>query len=671
MSRPYKAIVSLGKIEIDNSLEQGLTCQITADGTTRTSPVPFKEVYCLDIGTNTREINVSFHQNGQELARGDLIVPERLAQTAEVETTERLRTSVTQNGNTKEVVADFNLTFINSKKFQGGQQTQSQVSSTSKRRSKKSSRVKAKVSTRRSGAETSPLHSRAPKRPEPVNKDHKYTERELNSYLNRVVDRHLDQAKQGVQADLSQVSDSLYLNKFTNMTRSGLVNPSMVSPQRTGVDVRRSASPTPLDRTASPEKLRQRYGSKSPSRAGQDMGSLLMDTETRRYVNEYKNQMEYLRTIIYTLDLKLRDQETWQREVTGLREENEKGANAREELRKTLLETTQDLKDESANLSKVIVDIEGHNKEVLGQLKGANNKVDDLETKLHGVEVKNAQLENENNELRAKLKAGDIYKQQLEQARKDYANAEQRHADTLNGLGEKVRHLDNALDKAGREKKALVNENNKLNRQIADLNQQIADEKANCRDLQHELETLNQRLKVAQSSVEILQSIQEQRQAILKDLNRVRGQNEDFQAQIANMTKEIIERSRDIEAMERKYKDDLLKANQRIRDLEASLSEFRNDNAALKKDGIELRNHIITLEQLLCVKEDVYAQLQDANSRLDGRNSDCDNLRNQVDGSAKVIEGQEDKIYELEKCLIYLKNTCAEKEEVRLFLLTF
>lgn len=394
------------------------------------------------------------------------------------------------------------------------------------------------------------------------------------------------------------------------------------------------------------------------------MSSLLMDTETRRYVNEYKNQMEYLRTIIYTLDLKLRDQETWQREVQGLRDENSKGANAREELRKTLLETTQDLKDEANKLSKVIVEIEGHNKDVLGQLKGANNQVDDLQTKLHGVEVKNAQLENENNELRAKLKAGDIYKQQLEQARKDYADAERRHADSLNNLGEKVRHLDGALDKAGREKKALVNENNKLNQQIADLNQQIAHEQANNKDLQHELEILNQRLKVAQSSVEILQGIQEQRQAILRDLNRVRGQNDDFQGQIANMTKEIIERSRDIEAMERRYKDDLLKANQRIRDLESSLSEFRNDNAALKKDGIELRNHIITLEQLLCVKEDVYAQLQDSNTRLDSRNTDCDNLRTQVDGSAKVIEGQEDKIYELEKCLIYLKNTCAEKEEV-------
>jgi predicted nucleic acid-binding Zn-ribbon protein len=75
------------------------------------------------------------------------------------------------------------------------------------------------------------------------------------------------------------------------------------------------------------------------------------------------------------------------------------------------------------------------------------------------------------------------------------------------------------------------------------------------------------------------------------------------------MEADIIERSRDIEAMERKLKDDINRANSRIRSLEDELNGFKNDNHGLKKDNIELRNHIITLEQLLCVKEDVYAQL--------------------------------------------------------------
>jgi len=76
--------------------------------------------------------------------------------------------------------------------------------------------------------------------------------------------------------------------------------------------------------------------------------------------------------------------------VNNLREENERGSNAREELRKTLLETTQELKSESTKLNKVILDLEGHNSNILGQLKSANNAVDDIETKLYSMEVKNA-----------------------------------------------------------------------------------------------------------------------------------------------------------------------------------------------------------------------------------------------------------------------------------------
>lgn len=131
------------------------------------------------------------------------------------------------------------------------------------------------------------------------------------------------------------------------------------------------------------------------------------------------------------------------------------------------------------------------------------------------------------------------------------------------------------------------------------------------------------------------------------------------------MEADIIERSRDIEAMERKLKDDVNRASARIRTLEEELNNFKNDNHGLKKDNIELRNHIITLEQLLCVKEDVYAQLQDSNNRLAARTNDCDSLRAQLDSAAKVSESQNDKIYELEKCLIYLKNVAGEKEDVR------
>jgi chromosome segregation ATPase len=538
-----------------------------------------------------------------------------------------------------------------------------------------------KKSTRKSRAlqsskkkSTSPIHTRGSNRTNTSQRGHKYTENELNNYLNRVVDRHFEDAKGKINADLSQVSDCLYLNKFSKMANAELINPALVAPGH-GVSMTVTGKITSeLDHTASPSKLRGRYNrgasrSKSPNtrKTGPDMTSMLMDTETRRYVNEYKNQLEYLRAVIYALDLKLREQETWKREVNNLRDENANGSNAREELRKTLLETTQELKNEAVKLNKVILDLEGHNSNILGQLKNANNTVDDVETKLHAMEVKNAQLENENNELRAKINSGEIYKAQLQQSRNDYLAAERRHADALASLGAKIRNLEDGLDRLARDKKALTKDNNKLNNTIAILNQQLAEERANNADLVNELDSLKKKFSIAQAGTELLSSIQDQRDGILNDLNKVRAANEAFQNQIEQMERDIIERSRDIEAMERKNKDNLARANKRIRNLEGELNKFKNDNHSLKKENIELRNHIITLEQLLCVKEDVYSQLQDSNNRLAARTNDCDALRNQLDGSAKVIENNNDKIYELEKCLIYLKNVAGEKEDVSPF----
>lgn len=528
--------------------------------------------------------------------------------------------------------------------------------------------------SRRSRTSTSPIHTQGKVQNTTAQHGHKYTESELNNYLNRVVDRHFNEAKGKVQNDLNQISDCQILNKFNKMANMELINPSLVAPSH-GVSLSQTGKiNTELDLTASPQKLRSRYNrgaskSKSPNRrrTGPDMTSILMDTETRRYVNEYKNQLEYLRSIIYGLDAKLRAQESWAREVNGLRDENQNGANAREELRKTLLETTHELKNENQKMNKVVLELESHNGNILRQLKAANNKVDDVETKLHSMEIKNAQLENENTELRAKLNSGEIYKAQLNQSRNDYLAAQRAHADALNSLGNKIRNLEDALDALHNDKRKLIKSNRALSAQVAQLNQELAEERGNNAELKAELDQIKSKFQIAQGSSELLSSIQAQRDGILGDLNKIRKANVDLQQTVEDLERDIIERSRDIEGMQRKYLDDLRTANKRILALEGDLNKFKNDCHQLKKENIELRNHIITLEQLLCVKEDVYSQLQDVSGRLAVRNTDCDKLRVDAVAAAKVNESNADKIYELEKCLIYLKNIVGEKEDVRNF----
>ena len=134
------------------------------------------------------------------------------------------------------VFAIFNLTFINSNRFntqnvQSQQVTSQLVTTTTTATEMRKSPVKTTssqrvtkktVTSQRSGISnlnksrnsTSPLTKKISVKTK--EKNYKYTEDELHSYLNRVVEQHgVEAEKEG--ADLAQVSDCLYLNKFSKM----------------------------------------------------------------------------------------------------------------------------------------------------------------------------------------------------------------------------------------------------------------------------------------------------------------------------------------------------------------------------------------------------------------------------------------------------------------------
>ena len=216
--------------------------------------------------------------------------------------------------------------------------------------------------------------------------------------------------------------------------------------------------------------------------------------------------------------------------------------------------------------------------------------------------------------------------------------AEKRHVNTLNNLAERVRELEGGVESLSGQRRSLQEDNNGLRSQIADLNSQLVQEKGNNMDLSNELDSLNKKLKVTQTSVELLQSMQDQRDAVLRDLEKVRNNNDNFAKQINALERDLLAKSRDFEAIERRNKDELFKSVARVQNLEAALNGFKTDNSKLKKENIELRNHIITLEQLLCVKEDVYAQLQASNERLENKTDETDKLRGELAASSKVHE---------------------------------
>lgn len=145
--------------------------------------------------------------------------------------------------------------------------------------------------------------------------------------------------------------------------------------------------------------------------------------------------------------------------------------------------------------------------------------------------------------------------------------------------------------------------------------------------------------------------------------------NEEYAMQMEQMESALLKNARMYEDSEIRSRDESTKLMHKLQQAEVSLNTMRQDNNSLKKDNVELKNHIISLEQLLCVKEDVYSQLNSGLERLGNSQEDCDRLRGRLEAGEKVNESQEEKVFELEKCLIYLKNVIQDKDEYNLNLM--
>ena len=454
-----------------------------------------------------------------------------------------------------------------------------------------------------------------------VKETFKYSEDELSGYLNKIVGQHLDEAKKEVNKDLIDTSDCVYLNKFVKMANSDLINPEIMSPSKMArnnvIDDRESDALENFRECVSPEKLKLKYSSGGhaskhlqsesgkgllsnsgmsstgkQNKAQVDMMSILMDTETKHYVNDYKNQMEYLRMIIYNLDSKINMLNTYKDESGQLREEINRSNNSREELRKSLLETTQDLREESAKFNKVIVDLECHNRDILGSLRESYTLIDDLQGTIHRNEIIFAQLENENSQLRLNTKGSTLYKSQYEQSKADYDALQRKTIESYNNLAGKIFNLERGSEELAKERDLLCEQLKGSDHTIAKLHSEVNTERANVVNLRNELDNMNRKLKITQTSVELLSSVQEQRDQILKDLSIVRNQNDSSINTNCSIEKDPYTRSKDHETYDMKKSDEIQRLVNKVQQLELQLNESKAEVNITKKENIELKNHI-------------------------------------------------------------------------------
>lgn len=672
MERPFKVIISQANMELDVNLKDNLQCMISVGGVTKNSEVPFKEVFCFDIGVDCEPISIKFTKNNFAIATGTINVPETVGDNPEVEMSQDLKLPIENYASQASyIVASFNLTFINTKLFNGIEQQnivpmegfkhhakkmevvdkhcaghhthtsdlkatkneqETKVKKTVKNdtakrgnnsnltgRNENSSRTHVKnkkvtkvSKTLKTTAETTKISevrvSAAHQRSQSTvdeNKDQtltssltkvkntpslknlnnmtsksnnkkssnvtskslltKFNEDDACKHITKIVDKHAYEVKNVSQPELVDISDCLVLKKFekiANMDYKGtdyMKNTESSFNNLSTENINEELN----DFYTSPEKIKHKYNSVSNHISNNK--NAVKNSKNKENNNEFssshidsinqnsntqKNQIDYLKMVIYNLDKKNYTMGTYSNECSQLRDEVLRANNSREELRKSLQETTQDLREESGKFLRINSELDIHNKDLLNSLKECYTTIDNFQTENNSLEIKVSHFENENSELKQKVKSSTLFKLQLEQSRNDYTEAEKRHSNALNKISTQIEVVEKEYSKVCDEKQSYVEKFKELEMTNNSLRMELISEKDRNLKMEGELDQIKKQLLISQASAELFSTIKEQRDVIAKDIDTLTMENENFMNQIENYEKDVLVKYRDVENVE-------------------------------------------------------------------------------------------------------------------------
>jgi len=202
---------------------------------------------------------------------------------------------------------------------------------------------------------------------------HKYkpNDEDIEKYVEKVIQS--TDTEQVKLAESRQVDDCVYMSKYNDIIKRTPIEQQIdvehqsrltgevhtPGRERDNIDLDRSvkqkfemtqdnlkASYTSY--TGSGRKTSGRKRSRSPwkSPQGPELTTLVLDNEARRHINEYKNQIEYLKLVILSLDVKLKDYDSQKKELENAGFELEKSEQSRRDLHHSIIDNTEAMKQE-------------------------------------------------------------------------------------------------------------------------------------------------------------------------------------------------------------------------------------------------------------------------------------------------------------------------------------
>jgi len=441
-------------------------------------------------------------------------------------------------------------------------------------------------------------------------------------------------------------------------------------------------APSPLRRrdTASPSRVNRESASPARlSRLDSKFSDAAFSTPTRRRptavdvsgilprevpdVTYYEAQMTSLNNVIVNQNARIADSDIYVKENQILGAAIEKSEQARKDLQQSVLETTNELKQENRSLERQITNIVGEKEELLQKISQLQNSVHQLTgvlsvTKANLQEAKDINAENE-----LKLTEMSDLKQQFSKLQDTVIETEnQKKKDqisykaALQRFEESVKDAKKTIDNLNQEKRKLIVD-------VHQLQQELGLEKAAHEATQNELMLTQKKLENAENYREVVIGLETQRDQLTQQLADSRASHARTQHLLQESVETLAHRQKEFEVNEVNFSKETNILAEKL-----SISETKNDHLSkdLNEQRVkvsELHSTVTQLEQIVCVKEDVEKQLQTTEKHLCEANDDKQAIRKQLEAVCINQDQTNAKLLETEKAGNQLRQVVEEQDQ--------
>eukprot|EP01017_Pseudomicrothorax_dubius_P042383 TRINITY_DN6907_c0_g1_i1.p1 TRINITY_DN6907_c0_g1~~TRINITY_DN6907_c0_g1_i1.p1 ORF type:complete len:852 (+),score=329.49 TRINITY_DN6907_c0_g1_i1:52-2607(+) len=652
----YRIIIISKEMSGDRAALRDAVCTVKLGSLTQSARLPFKEALVFDLEALDpfRTIHLTLELGGRAAATGRISIPTILETSAEVEREEQVLFEPL-DASVGQVRATFFLLYLNRTVY-AMRKSADRVAETTAR-----SRSPLKP--------TRPAESKTGER-SASNKKPKLSHEELAGYLDRVIDGYIGDAR--TLLENKGIEDSMYLNRFNRLIAGEEFFGDQQPDTRSVEQIRQEAEQEYM----SPDRLRERFQD-SPQRGSRraspgktkvsggpgDLTTMMLNAEVRRHVNEYRNQIEYLKLVVLALDLKLKDHDLLKQEVVRLTGELSALEESRRLLQATSQETTNELTQEIANVSRLNEDLRAEKNERAAFAQEARTRLEETQAKLDRSEQLRAKAETEMADLRTRVRMTNELKAAAEAANEEVKRVEARRLAQQEEFFQRIHALNGQMEALREENFRLEQEHASIANELNDANHRNTQLKISLAQSNSEVESLKKRIEVEEAKASVHRDVQAQRDALLGDLARIKLLNANYERILDEFKEETANRIREQDNMNQQHLETIAGLQRRLAGADERISQLTDELNVSKLSAVDLRKNISTLEQMLVIKEDAGNQLEALKQSLVSVIKEKEELRQHLEANSEFIIGQDDKTYDLQKIVVYLKGVITQKDE--------